>query len=357
VSRRAAILAAAIVAVGIAGAIVWRHVAVRRAWERDRPALPAAAGARAPGLDARLQACAARLAAYPPDQAALEEFARVCHANGQLDEALAGYQVLARLQPRDGRWPYSCAVIHAGYGRLGEAAPLLRRATELAPDHVPGWLRLGAALLKADDVAGATAAYEEALRRAPEDPFALVGLARCALREERWVAARGLLQRAIAADPRMAPALHLLATVHERLGNPETAAAVLARADAAAMEVEPPDPWLDELYLFCHDVYRLRVVGASALAAGNLDRALAACERARQLAPYDARVAWQFGRIYLRVGRFDEARLHLERAVALDPDDDKAALDLIGLLRQTGDTAALARRQAAYESRFGGPPP
>jgi len=357
VNPRVVIAAAACLVAGIGGAFAWREASARRAWERERPELPAPVGARVPGLDERLAGCAARFAAYPPDEVALEEFARVCHANGQLEPALAGYRALARLQPRDGRWPYMMAVIHAGFGRLGEAVPCLLDATALAPDHLPGWLRLGAARLKADDIAGATAAYEEALARAPEHPFALVGLARCALREERWTTARGLLQRAVAADPRMAPALHLLATVHERLGNLEAAAAVLARADAAAMEFEPPDPWTDELYLVCHDIYRLRVVAAAALAAGRVDRALDACARALELAPEDARVHWQYGLALLDARRTGEARVHLERAVELDPEDDKALVDLIGLLRQTGDTVAMAERQSAYQRRFGGPPP
>ncbi|MBE2212232.1 MAG: tetratricopeptide repeat protein, partial [Opitutaceae bacterium] len=317
-----------LLALGV-GALVWRGAVQRRAWEEERPMLPPPAGARAPGLDARLQSCFERLGAYPPDHAALEEFARLCHANGLLESAVDAYRVLVRLQPADGRWSYMLAVIDAGYGRLPEAITGFRNATRLSPEHVPGWLRLGAALLKADDGAGATAAYEEALRRAPDEPFALLGLARCALREERWTAARGLLQRAVAANPRMAPALHLLATVHERLGSTDSAAAALIRADAAAMEIDPPDPWLDDLYQECYDVYRLRVIAATALAGGNLERALTVCERARSLAPDDARVHWQFGRIHHRVGHYDEARAAYTRAVELDPGDDKALLDLI----------------------------
>lgn len=355
-TRAGLMLVGTLLAVAAGAAVFWLRGAPARAWDRARPVLPAPAGGRAPGLDARLEVCAARFALYPPDESALEEFARVCHANAQLDAALAGYAALARLQPKDGRWPYFSAVIHAGYGRLEEAAPLFLRSTVLSPDHVAGWLRLGTVRLKADDVAGARSAFDEALRRAPDDPHALLGLARCALREERWTAARGLLQRSVAADPRLAPALHLLATVHERLGNREAAAAVLARADAAAMEVEPPDPWLDELYRDCHDIYRLRVVASAALAGGDAARALSACERARQLAPDDARVHWQFAQVHLRAGRLAEARALLERAVVLDPADDRAQIDLIGILQQLGENAAAAQRRAAFERQFGATP-
>lgn len=354
--RMMVILGACAVALG-GGAWAWRTQAQRAEWSELRPVVPDPVGERAPGLDARLHACAQRLAGPTPDLAALEEFARVCHASGLLEPAAAAYRALARYDPSEARWPYSLATLEAGYGRLNEALPLLQRSTELAPEHVPAWLRLGAARLKADDPAGAAVAYGEALRRAPEDPFALVGLARCALREERWTAARGLLQRAVTADPRMAPAQHLLATVHARLGNEGTAETVLARSDAAAMEVEPSDSWLDDLYRFGHDIYRLRVLSASSLAAGHFDRALAICERARSLAPDDARVAWQFGRIFLRIGRLAEAREHLERAVALDPRDEKALQDLIGVLEQQGDAVALARHRAAFEHHFGTTPP
>src|SRR5436190_12236907 len=99
----------------VAGYFGWKTYAARRAWASIRPSAPALVGAAAPGLDARLTACAERLNHWPPDVSALAEFARVCHANGQLDAAIAGYQALIALSPAEPRSPYRLASILAGY--------------------------------------------------------------------------------------------------------------------------------------------------------------------------------------------------------------------------------------------------
>ena len=84
----------------------WHGQADARRWTRLRPAVPTAAGDSAPGLDARLGDCAAKFARWPADEAALAEFALLCHANGLLPEAIRGYEALVALQPAEARWPH-----------------------------------------------------------------------------------------------------------------------------------------------------------------------------------------------------------------------------------------------------------
>lgn len=336
-----AVLAAGIVAAGSFAA--WKIYGPHRAWVTMRSNLPAVAGLVPPGLEPRLAASYARLQSWKPDRDALAEFALLCHANGFLSEAAAAYRGLVQLDPNQGRWPHLLATILAGYGELNEALPLLRRATELAPDHIASRLKLGDVLLKTNDVPAAEVAYQAVLSREPENPYALLGLARCDLQQERWTSARTRLQKAVSGAPNFSAAQHLLATVQERLGNPAAATVALARATQGAKRFgEAPDAWITELVPYCHDVYRLLVTAAATAAAGSPKQAMPALDRALALAPDDVRVLRQYGNTEAMLDHFKPARAHLEHAIALSPTDDYLYLDLIAVLRSTNDTAAIS---------------
>jgi len=333
--------------VAAAAATGWKRHADRQAWEALRPALPAPRGAATPGLDTRLAACHRRLAAWPADRAALAEFTRLCHANGLLDAAMAGYRALGALEPAEPRWPYLLASILAGYGRLDEALPLYRRTTVLAPDHALAWLRLGDALLKSNALDEAARAYETARRLAPDDANALLGLARCDLQAERFTAARLHLQQAVALQPGFAEALSLLASVFERLGNPEAAATARGRMPRQSARREPPDPWRDGLLPYSHDPYLLLVAAGAAALSDTPRAARPYLDRALAVAPGDARVQRQSGNNRLALGDLPAARRHLEKAAALAPSDDAVWLDLLAVLRKQADDPAQASALAA----------
>ncbi|HET7535021.1 MAG TPA: tetratricopeptide repeat protein [Candidatus Didemnitutus sp.] len=324
------------------GFISWRSYAARQAWQAMRPPMPVVSSTGAPGLQARLTACSQRLQSNSPDRAALAEFALLCHANGFVTEAATAYRGLIQLDPNEARWPHLLATILAGYGELGEALPLLQRATQLAPDHIPSRLRLGDVLLKTNNAAGAEAAYQEVLHREPENPYALLGLARCDLQAERWTAARAHLQQAVKGAPNFSAAQHLLATVQERLGNPAAAAAALSHAAQGAKRFgDAPDGWIDELVPYCHDVYQLLVTASAAASSGSPRQAMPALERAVTLAPDDARVRRQFGNTLDALGDLNGAREQLTRAIALSPGSDYLYLDLIPVLHEAHDEAAV----------------
>ena len=327
----------------VAGWLVWSRSAETRAWARLRPALPAPAGDNAPGLDARLAAAAAKFAHWPPDRAALAEFAQLCDANGRLDEAMHAYAALRVVEPAEPRWPHHLARLLAGYGRGAEALPLLEQAAALAPAEPIVWQRLGEVRLKNNETEAAAAAFAEVLRRRPADPHALFGLARCDLQAGRLTAARSRLLEAVAADPDLPGAPSLLASVWERLGNPAAAAAARLRVRGDGRYTEAPDPWAVDLTAYGHDPYAL-LVAASALSSDGRPRdALPLLARALTLAPHDARLHRQQGNTLARIGDLPAARAPLERALALAPADEKIRTDLLNLLKALPDEAAAER--------------
>ncbi|AOS43566.1 tetratricopeptide repeat protein [Lacunisphaera limnophila] len=316
-------------------------------WHRHRivaqhlPATPTLAGAPATLSDqigdATLQA---RHWRHAPR--GLAQLSRLYHANGFYPEALQCYQGLSALEPRNARWPHLTASIITNYGRMDEALPLRRQAVALAPDYLPAHLRLGDVLLKGNQATEASAAYAEALRRAPGNPFALLGLARCDLAAGDWSRARTRLQEAVARNPDFIGALSLLVTVSEHFGDRATADALrltIGRREFSDL----PDPWVDELTEVCFDAYRLSVAAAVANAAGDRATALALLERAIILAPQASTYHRQAGQLRLDENNFAAARDHLEKAVALNPTDSDAWLRLMDAYRGMGQTQPAVR--------------
>jgi predicted Zn-dependent protease len=341
--RSAKVILAMVLLLTVAGGWLWHRGAKERHWATLRPAMPASLGSAAPGLDARLAACAARFATWPPDKAALAEFAQLCQANGQLPEAMQAYQTLLVLDPAEARWPHLLAEILTGYGRMDEALPLLDRAVALAPAQPVLWHRLGEARLKSNDLPAATAAFAKLLELQPGNVHALFGLARCDLQAGRLTAARARLQEAVAADPLFPGAQSLLATVYERLGNLAAAELARQRVSGDGRYTGMPDPLAVDLLAYCHQPYTLLVAASAELSDNRPAAAIPLLERALRLDPADARLHRQLGQTRSRLGDLAGARAAFEHAVQLAPADEKIRGELIDLLRQTGDAVALER--------------
>src|SRR5947209_572614 len=86
----------------------------------------------------------------------------------------------------------------------------------------------------------------------------------------------------------------------------------------------------------------LNQAGVAALSAGEYEKALSAFNRAAQLAPNDAGIAFNIGLTYLRMNKYPQAMEPLRRAVA-DPVLSAQAHFLLGVaLYQTGQLDAAA---------------
>jgi predicted Zn-dependent protease with MMP-like domain len=125
-------------------------------------------------------------------------------------------------------------------GAFEEALDLADRALR---DH-PGapWLLAyrGEALAGDGEVAEAIAAYEEAVRRAPDAPELHEALADLRFRAARFAAAREAADAALALDAGCAGALDILARIAERDGDVASADRLIARARAAGGDLPRP---------------------------------------------------------------------------------------------------------------------
>jgi len=239
-------------------------------------------------------------------------------------DALGAAQEAAGAQPESAALQYELGRLYASLGRAGEALQTLGRATELAPDE-----------------AAYSLAYGEVLYRAGRAAEALPHLEKAASLPE---------------------ALLLLASVHEKLGDPERTIAELSRY----VEARPDDlgarlllgskleqaKRLDEALA----LYRSGADGESlARAAELLSRrgesyleAESAARRALEVDPsmLDARIV--LARVLSRTGREEEALAELERARGEHSD----APELFYQLAQAYQRAGRASEAQESAQRF-----
>ena len=320
--------------------------------------------ARADGPDAR------------PATAALAELAL---RRGDRAQALLLAVPLAEgWRSRSGEWS---ATDHLAAGRalrlLGESEPAAVRdalaafdaATAANPSMVEGELAAADLFLERYNAPDASAGYQSVLARHPEDPRALVGMARVAAFTNAEDPTP-LVRMALRGNPRSVPALLLMARLYLEAERYDSSA-VLAH-QALAADSSSIDAWaaVGSLAWVAGDTvgYRRAEAAATAInprpaaflaaiadAAGRHRRygdAVEIAQRAVSLDSISGPALGALGTNLLRVGRMAEGKAILERAFALDPYHlwHKNTLDLLDQLAEFR-TISTARFQIVAHPR------
>jgi predicted Zn-dependent protease len=155
----------------------------------------------------------------------------------------------------------------------------------------------------------------------PLSPFHRYGIGQVYFRQEKWELAEYHFRRARALHPGSSVLATCLGAALARAGPARAAEAEAALADAVA--ADPRNPLA-------------RFERAALLASGGrTEAALAELEALKRVAPREAGVWFQAGRLHARAGRAGAARSHLAAALDLAPAAAdaaliKAALDRLG---------------------------
>ena len=179
----------------------------------------------------------------------------------------------------------------------------------------------GVALSKGGDDAGAFAKFQEALAIDPGFPPALLGLATAGLKIGKAAEAAAAAETLLKADPRNEPAIRVRYNAALKLG--DKAMIVDSLMGLAAVD---PATARDSLFKL-------------ATAAHNADDAVnakAIFGKLLELDPNHARSHYYLGLILMREGANAEAKSHLERFLALAPNDPDAgtARDALKYMRE-----------------------
>ena len=224
-------------------------------------------------------------------------------ATAAADTGMAAAQRALTIAPGSAAALRAAALARLRQNRVAEAEGACREALAAQPGYADGLATLALVRMAQGRAEEADALFRQATA-APAAPAEVFGnhaalLARLGQDGEALERA----ERAVALRPRLASAQYLIGTLHRRAGRHEQAAARFTTAVAA-------DPR--------HREARLALLTLLA-ESGRLQEAAALGDELQSLAPEDAAIALQLGRLFLRHGRADLALAPLRRALRLDP--------------------------------------
>jgi Flp pilus assembly protein TadD len=237
------------------------------------------------------------------------------------------FERAAKLDPRDGRWPYLIAIELLSHDP-DAALPHLRRAVELSGEETAPRMRLGEVLLDRGEVDEAEALFRAVLDKQPDEPRANLNLGQIALRRNDLEGALTHLRRA-AAHGWQAKAIHAaLAQVYHQLGD-EKAAEQERRILAGLLENWAwPDP--------ARDFIRRSWTGLRARMStidqydktGYHEEAVVLARQTVQRYPDSALARLVLGEMLNRAKNSVAAEPVLREAIRLDPRRTKAHFEL-----------------------------
>jgi tetratricopeptide (TPR) repeat protein len=267
--------------------------------------------------------------------------------------ALECYDVAARLDPRQPKWPYRQAVTLAQTGALEPAIAAMERSIALEPGYPPSHARLGGYRLEGGDLEGAERAFRRATELDSTYPGGWVGLARVALQRDRPEEAVAILERLLQQDAEDRTFRQLHSTALRQAGRAEglTAESVLGEDELPVWN----DPWELEARAFRQRPTMLRI--GRLLEAGDAAQALELLEEERAHGADPFETALTFVDAYLQLGRRADALAELEALLAREPDNTAALLmqaRILGELDQPEQAVAALERVTALQPAHGG---
>ena len=239
---------------------------------------------------------------------------------GDLDGAEAAFTACAEENPGSVEILLALAMVHLAADAPMEALQCTARAMEIAPESPDVLHRHGQALLGSGDADGARGAWETGLRLSTEHPGLLGDLALLQLREGNEPGAYGLLTQ-LARTGMASPKTHRTLSDLARKRGLWQQALFHWRGYLDAK----PD-WAGE---------DLRQASELAIMARDTSFAVDAARRAYEIEASPASHA-ALGRACFAARRLEEARTHLQSALAGDPNDARSRFNLANTLQLLG---------------------
>lgn len=235
-------------------------------------------------------------------------------------------------------------LVEAQLGDSRRAEEYLRRAVQLVPERIEGWLGLGNAQHMQGRFDAAVETYRRVLKRSPDNPTALYNMAMAWMDQGRHRDALANIERVLEIQPEWPGAARNHVVVLALLGRAEQARAAYEKLLAG----DPDDPWLRlEFAVFLEQINRPdeaaawlpaadafgdaadAIARAEGLRARFLERegrheeALAVLDEAHRRTGEDV-LGYRQGNLLDRFGRADEAMYAYERANRARSEQDVA---------------------------------
>lgn len=237
--------------------------------------------------------------------AAYGELGNLYYAYGIWAPGQACYLKAQTLSPQDLRWPYYLGRLYAdSNGAVGSREAMMasfERVLALQPDYQPALLQLGNVLLAGGQLEQAQRSFSQALKAKPAEAAALAGLGKIALVRKDYARAAERLEAALEAQPAANKLYVPLALAYRGAGDLARARASLARRGERDVVFREPlmEPFAD----------------IKSGARAHILKGVAA----------------------VKLHKLAVAREEFRKAVAADPDNFSARLNLGATLAQMGD--------------------
>jgi tetratricopeptide (TPR) repeat protein len=253
---------------------------------------------------------------------------------GQSELALSNFHQALALDPKSGEILMAAAEVLALQNKHADSLALLQRAEKLSPGEVSVLRPLiieaeragqhraaldaahqllqkagdnsndlylaAAAMLQEQDQAGAAAALEKYTAQNATDPKGWLGLGMAYLAQRRYPDARKALEQSAQLNPSAADTQYQFGMLAIKESKTEEAIQHFERA----VQLQPQPQALVEL-------------GTLYLQAGDLEKAQDALQKSAALVPNEAEIEYKLGLVLGKLGKADEARLHMHRAQQL----------------------------------------
>jgi len=254
----------------------------------------------------------------PTSMDALSALSRLQIAHGQGVAAVARLRVFALAHPEDPKAVNLLGEALIATRSYREAAQQLERATQLAPQWALPYQNLALARLASQDQVGAAAVYQAGLKRLPDEPLLVAGLADLYEQQGHAEEAIALYEGLYARHPHLDMAANNLAmllatyrTDQRSLDRARQLTAAYANAQSGAL---------------------LDTNGWVLLKLGDVAGALPTLERAADRAPASRVIHYHLAMAQLKAGQRDKARANLETALSgsahfAGSDEARATLD------------------------------
>ena len=276
-----------------------------------------------PGIRDKVREAYYAAQANPHDAPLNGRLGMILQAFDQADEgAEVCYRRAHLLDPTSFRWGYYLGIVLANGAKYDEAAVTLRDALRIDPEYLPARLSLGESLLASGKWQGAAELFESLVRKNPDSPHAHYGLARVRAARNDLNGAAESFRKACELFPNFGAAHYGLARVYERLGRKERSLEQMKLYDSTrASAPELKDQLLAEVTAQSvspsDDLRR----GTELAQQGKVQEAAAEYEKALELNPELEKAHVNLISLYGRLGQAAKAEGHFQAAVRLDPND------------------------------------
>ena len=178
-----------------------------------------------------------RLMGSSPNAGTYQLLADLQQRNGELAEAEASYRQALSMASANGGIMAALAGVLQREGKQEEAQSLYAQAEQHGDRTLVGRARADALRQRAEEVSDPVAQaglYRAALAQDPNNPWLRLDLARTLVKQGRMIEAQALVQEGIAGGRPSADALEAAVYFYQETGNPQLAAATIARLPARA---------------------------------------------------------------------------------------------------------------------------